>query len=332
LLSYTAYPSLIPSFKAWVAIAFSLLLILSCEKEENHYLTSAIDLPIDQTVRSIKKYEDFWLITGGSKGENGFVLRSHDNLQSFETLTDSLYEPVYDQAYARSRYYFPSDKIQIYSSPPNLDRFWIYYPPEEYWVNTLNKKVNRKIEVIPDKGLLIACGADFGKGVVFFSPIDVPHWIPFEVDHEIRDVAFQPNGNMWACGYGIVLKSADGLNWENRGMNNRFYTGMDFRDQQTGLLSTFDGNIYRTDDGGNSWKKVYSSNGNHSESINGIAFIREGVALAYGNGGLVMLSSDEGKGWHKLQNIGEVDLYNYELNGSTVYLVGNSPHIFKLEL
>lgn len=307
--------------------------MISCQSSFDEVEYETINLPMNGTVWSIEKLNDSWFISGGNTGSNGFILRSDSNFSDFDVISDTLDWPVHDQIYQTNRYYFAADHIEVYSAPDELSKVWIYYPPERYWVNDLNKKTNWKIEQTPEKDLYIACGGGFNKGVIFHSPPDSPHWIPVEFDHEMRDVAYQSSGIVWGCGYGLLVKSTDGSTWIDQGFYNRFFTSIDFWDDKNGVLATFDGIIYKTSDGGQNWEEVDRIKGfGGGLSINTMRYCSEKVVVAIGNGGYFNISTNGGLNWSKKQGFDSNNLYDFEYHQGTVYMVGEASVVYHVNL
>lgn len=317
-----------------ILILSIFILLSSCKKETLDLQYETIALPLDMPARAVGIENGKWLISGG-RGENGFILESKDDLKSIQIITDSLYYPVYDQIFIDStkRYIFSCTENEIYFSNQWFSNFWIYYPPEDYWVNTLNKTTLRQVLSTPGMGLYMAGGDGLSKGLIHHSPNRGKDWVPYEVDNEMRGLAFQPPHTVWACGYGLVIKTKNfDAGWENVPFANGFFTDIDFADNNTGIISTFSGKIYRTTDGGNNWNEVFSTGRmKPGLSINKIRFLGEGKAIAIGNGGFIAKSNDYGASWEWGISFGENDLYDVAFENFKLYLVGKNPVIYVSE-
>jgi photosystem II stability/assembly factor-like uncharacterized protein len=93
-----------------------------------------------------------------------------------------------------------------------------------------------------------------------------------------------------------VLRTADG----GRSFSQRtavpneqgFALGVMFRNESTGLAVTAGGNVFRTVNGGQDWTREFDGD----PSLNDVLF-RETFAVAVGDGGTFLVSSDEGDTW-----------------------------------
>jgi hypothetical protein len=319
---------------------FSLLIIGlifffdSCKKENYEVDYQAYTLPELGAFRTINYIDSGWMLSGGNIGEEGFVIKSNIEFNDFKVVSDSLEWPVYDLIYYSNRYIYSADKAEIYFKKPGLPVIRPYYPPEEYWINTLNKKTLWQIEETPNMGLYIAGGGDYAKGVILYSFDKGKNWIPYELENEMRSVSFQPPNTIWSCGYGLLIKTHDFVSgWETVPFENEFFTGIDFFDANVGLLSTFKGKIYRTSDGGVHWNEVLKTKGiTGGLSINKIRFLNKNLAVAIGNNGYIAVSSDSGNSWKTSSNFNEINLYDMAYIEGWLYLVGDASEVYKLLL
>ena len=62
-------------------------------------------------------------------------------------------------------------------------------------------------------------------------------------------ISVSPSGSFYACGYGVVLKSNDGINWAKEDLPVENYQSVEFYDENTGIIVS-DSSLYITHDGG----------------------------------------------------------------------------------
>ena len=140
-------------------------------------------------------------------------------------------------------HYFSADLSRVYQGT-SLNSIEIYYPDSAFWVNTLNKKALRDIEDGKSRGIYMAGGEGYTKGLIQYTINNGESWIPYELDNEMRCVAFQEPSIMWSGGYGLLLRStSEGEDWEIRPFENTFITGLDFQGSDLGILSSYNGEI-----------------------------------------------------------------------------------------
>ena len=316
-------------------MVFGLLIILgSCQKDNLNLDYTTIQTPELGSINAINKIDSGWIISGGNKGETGFILTSDNDLKHYKTITDSLQWPVYDQIYSDNRFVFSTDHAAVYTKKPELIYLQYYVSPEEFWVNTLNKKKLWQIEETPNMGNYIAGGGEYNKGLIYYSPVNEDYWMPYELNNEMRSVSYQPPNTIWACGYGLLIKTHDFISgWQIVPFKNEFYTGIDFLNENVGLLATFGGRIYRTSNGGEKWNEVSKIKGSPGRlSINKIRFINSTMAVAIGNGGYIAISNDGGLTWESGVKFNDTNLHDMAYFDGRLYLVGNTNEIFRILL
>lgn len=315
-------------------IVLTLFILGSCEKDNIQLDYRAYSVPDLGDIRAINYINNQWVLAGGNKGSAGYILTADVSFENFKIFADSLEMPIYDQLFYNNRYIFSADKTNIYYADTGFQKINKYYPPEEYWVHTLNLKALWQILETPELGLYMACGGDYNKGIVYYLPNGENHWIPYELNNEIRSVGYQPPHTIWACGYGLLIKTHDfNSGWDIVDFKNKYFTGIEFLNEQVGLLATFDGEIYRTENGGNSWVEVSKIKGlSGGLSINKISFLNNHIAVAIGNGGYIAISYDAGFSWKTGSDFNGVNLNDMTFANGFLYLVGNKSEVYQLTL
>jgi hypothetical protein len=320
-------------------IGLVMLTIFSCKKENIQLEYQTIEIPVNGTIRAIDPVSDSletdynWVISGGDNGSSGYILTADHEFNQFELVADSLEWPVFDQIISNNRFVFSADHARIYYGNLNLTQLSIHNPQEGYWVKELNKKALWQIEATPNMGLNMVAGGGVGKGLVFYSPNNGSNWAPYLLNNEMRGVGYQPPNTIWACGYGLLIKTNDfESGWETVLFENEFFTGIDFMNEVIGVLSTFDGKIYRTSNG-ESWDEVFRIKGlSDGLSINKIRFLTKQLVVAIGNGGFIAISYDRGLTWKSGSDFNGTNLYDMAFLNDWLYLAGNAEAIYKLKI
>ena len=326
-------------FKTSLIVGLIVLITFSCKKENIQLDFQTIEIPAKGVTRAIDFVQSSeetnysWIISGGDNGSAGFIMTSDLGFTQFNLVADSLKWPVFDQIFNNDRFVFSAEQGRIYFGNSELTRLNIHYAPEDYWVNTLNEKALWQIEETPNMGLYMAGGGDIGKGLIFYSPNNGGYWIPYELENEMRSVGYQPPNTIWACGYGLLIKTHDfESGWETVPFENEFFTGIDFLNENNAVLSTFDGKIYQTINGEN-WTEVFRIKGlSDGLSINKIKYLTDQLIVAIGNGGFIAISNDAGSTWKSGSDFNKTNLYDMAYVDEWLYLVGNASVIYKLSM
>jgi photosystem II stability/assembly factor-like uncharacterized protein len=139
------------------------------------------------------------------------------------------------------------------------------------------------------------------------------------------------SGLCWAGSLNQVFMSPDsGISWTKRtpaiGATD-YVNNITFYDNKTGLVSTNDGNIFRTDDQGLTWKEIHKSRISYNNGALSTAFLgtTDNIIVAGGNGGgSIEATHDGGLTWKLTwQTVGSsTPQVNPLLGGSALALAG----------
>lgn len=150
----------------------------------------------------------------------------------------------------------------------------------------------------PDKVLFAGTS---GKGVMRYNPKD-------------------PHGQGWS-------RMTDGL-VDHEGMRENFIRVLTLRNKEALYAGTFDGGVFRSGDGGRSWRPI--SRALPNDSIRGIVADEHGLFVATGRG--IFKSMDEGKQWMPInQGLTELAIQVLTMSPDGVLYAGTSSGIFRSE-
>lgn len=153
----------------------------------------------------------------------------------------------------------------------------------------------------------------------------------FELD-EIRST---PNGTLFACGYGAMLKSSDnGLHWDFTDAKNDWFRAMYWRNDALGWAIGYEGSIIKTTDAGMHWQCLRNANNTVFKRLRLLGIHGVGSVLAVvGEKGLLMLSYDDGEHWKTVALGTKQDLHAVLFeNEYTLWVCGNAGALFKITL
>ncbi|MBH0203264.1 MAG: hypothetical protein HP496_13445 [Nitrospira sp.] len=137
------------------------------------------------------------------------------------------------------------------------------------------------------------------------------HWTPVTSgldDILVHTLARSADGTLFAgtSGQGVFRFSPRSSGWvrmrhglkDHEGMIENFIRVLVIDQDQSILAGTFDGGVFRSADGGLTWRPI--SRALPNDSIRGIVFSGEGVVVATGNG--IFKTVDKGKQWIPINN------------------------------
>ena len=338
LLKNSYFKALLPAkLFLWVLILFTSI---SCKKEKQADISwTKFSGGTSEDIKSIWFFpsSDTLYICGGKREDNGSVLRSIDNGNSWQAVLES-------QSISFNYLYFKNTKVGF-----ALGDFLDIYKTLDggvSWVHTIFtdtvpfnfKVVMRSMEFINDSLAFAVGGDDFGNGIILKTTDDGAHWQKvITEDHELRNLHFIDLATGFACGYGILLKTKDaGVNWEITSLSDEFFTGIYFTDIETGYICGYNGTIYKSIDGGSSWSKTVKGNSlistkrNH---FNCIDFADSEIGIAMGEEGFTLLTQDAGSSWKAASNADKISIQQVKfVSSNSGWAVGDEGAIYKFEI
>ncbi len=191
---------------------------------------------------------------------------------------------------------------------------------------------------LPNGDILLVGGENFGRGFVHrYRASNNTFVLSDTFSHELREVIRTPNGTLHAVGYGLVMRSTDeGATWDFSPVQGDFFRGVDFPSDDVGYVVGEYGSVYKTTDGGKSWRNCRAGNSlfaNPKKLLRDLAFVDETTGFLVGTGSVVFRTTDGGKTWKKVANLDDKTEYQkIEIQGDVAYLLGHYGQLFRLEL
>lgn len=152
---------------------------------------------------------------------------------------------------------------------------------------------------------------------------------------ELNDIERTPNGALYACGYGAVLKSEDaGSTWRFLDAKNDWFRSMYWKDNQEGYVLGYEGSIVKTMDAGLHWEFLRNGNNSffkryHLAAISG----NESLVVVVGESGLVLVSRDAGSHWKTVRSFTKQNLHGIFMEGENQFMVcGAQGSLFRITL
>lgn len=140
----------------------------------------------------------------------------------------------------------------------------------------------------------------------------------------------------YMSGYGIILKTTDGGNqWNALDISNDNFKGMCWKNESEGVVVGYEGSIYSTQNGGNTWYKSQAINNplKKQKHYLDVAHNSENVCIAVGEKGLVSISYDMGLHWHNVNTFTNKDLRSVIFTETNIcYMCGEQGAIFRILL
>lgn len=130
------------------------------------------------------------------------------------------------------------------------------------------------------------------------------------------------NGTAWIVGeFGLVARTGDhGRNWQSVGRNEDLaWNDIAFRDDVVLLAGEF-GKLRRSADGGDSWTEIPSP---RESSLMGIAYGENGIVVAVGLEGAILVSENAGESWKQVRSGTDEHLFDVIPDGGKWFATGD---------
>lgn len=152
-------------------------------------------------------------------------------------------------------------------------------------------------------------------------------------NYELNDLfSTQPNHYLVA-GYGVILHSEDnGFTWQESDASGDHFIKIEQAGSTLWAIGHY-GTLLKSTDQGLHWKKLRNgSNPLHKRYLyNNIRFIDEQRGIIIGDKGFIMITSNSGENWNKLNTFTTEDLKGITYIQDKIILVGSNGSIFMLK-
>lgn len=169
---------------------------------------------------------------------------------------------------------------------------------------------------------------------VWIADAGAARWTPRPLAEGWRPLAItcDPRNKLWVVGSGTTIAaSADsGASWDQRDFKeDAMFNSVQFVDPDHGFITGEFGKLYRTADGGASWNAAPDIGADFYPYAALFTSSREGYVA--GLAGAMLRTTDGGDSWIALDNPGAQPQYGLAHVGATVYSVGMSGSLQRLE-
>jgi photosystem II stability/assembly factor-like uncharacterized protein len=311
---------------------FVLLLFAACNKDSISLNYTELSTGIDTKLRGIYFFNNATgFVCGGEKNQSGVILKTIDGGINWQQ--------VYSSSLAMRDITFVNDSLGFACG----DSLLIVKTTDGG--NTWNKLdlpyvpiiicPLTSIQFLDAQHGYICGGENTDKGITLRTA-DGGVWWDYQAfyNREITENYFTNDTTGYITANGAVFKAtADVLTNNYLNIDGDFFTSVYFITSYQGFVCGYDGGIYKTTDGGASWKQVRKDNSAFSARthFNKIRFRNEHSGLAVGNNGAVFYTNDTGETWQQSDNFPDEHLYSiFRLNSSTCFISGESGKLYKV--
>ncbi len=149
--------------------------------------------------------------------------------------------------------------------------------------------------------------------------------------NEISTVYISDEQTVHAAGFGIVLRSDDAaLTWTRLDIEGDFFRSIHFPSATVGYMVGSAGTIMKTDDAGQSWKKLRDGSKIKVSNIpfQDVFFVDENKGYIVGHGGVFWRTLNGGDEWQEVKSFPGADLNSVHVADGHGYIVSEEGRIF----
>jgi photosystem II stability/assembly factor-like uncharacterized protein len=318
-----------------VILFLNIALFFSCKKDPHITDYSILNLEENIRLKKIIFSGNYAIhVCGGNKGGNGAIYRSTDNGNSWNKTFSQNNCSINDIFFIDGNLaYACGDNLSLFKSTDggnNWFRAWNYTFSE--WQSYITP-LQCILFLNKDTGF-VSGGANYSKGVICKTYNGGIDWTFQSSDNEQKSMFFTNARTGYFSGYGIIQKTSDaGKTLNNLDVSGDYFTSLFFINNKTGFACGFNGGIYKTIDGGNTWSEVFKTVNVLRKRIhlNSIYFINDNCGFAAGEEGVFLKTKDSGNSWDQFIIDKTLNMYSISVNNhNEIYIACDGGKIVKL--
>lgn len=309
----------------------SLLFISSCRKKEVDLQVIDLSTGLDEQYAGIYTLGKTTFLVGGSRWSHSAIYQL-DSFRQLSRIDLSLH------AYQKGLYGIDGNSNGILAAVGYEGQVYYSSDSGKIWTQILHRdsREYQDVAVSETNQACIVGGISFNKGFLLQTPHDQnPPTSAFDLrSFELCDVD-RIGSTYYACGYGVVLKSANGMQWDFSSAENDYFKSMTWYNENKGWVAGYQGTILSTEDGGMQWNKL-STQGLPSASkrhILGIHHFNTQRLAICGEQGFLAYTINGGSTWKTAKPFTSSDLHAVQfLNEQELITCGKQGTIFLVKM
>lgn len=273
-------------------------LIIGCKKVETissiQWVTVEKDIPI---FKITFLNDSVGFACGGKRDNEGYIYKTIDKGNTWNKIYSSDYNRcLYDITFINDSIgYAGGDYSYLIKTKDGGSTWNIYwFKSSELAFHEKNRPDIKKIKFISDSVGYFVGGENYSAGAIYKTFNQGKSWTYDTLQKELNDITFSNENYGWAIGFGYVGKTINGNDFTETSLSNDFYTGINYLEDNSFVLVSNSGKIYKNNI--DEWEKIINTSG----GFNDVHFdANKGYAV--GNNGLILISEDYGTSWKKLK-------------------------------
>lgn len=274
---------------------------------------------------------------GGKRNQYGYVFKTSDGGQTWtKTLLEGDLCAYTINFMNDSIGWIGSDFIRL-TKTTDAGQTWSihWFQADELAFHEENRPSIKQIQCIGDSAMAFVAGENYQTGNVYRSNDLGASWSFDTLNAELHSVSYLNKDIGFIAGYGYLGKTNDaGKNFEKLKFDGDYFTGVAMLNANEIVAVGNNGGIYKSNNGGNSWKVILSHNGAFSKrrAFNKLKFIDSNTGFAIGQYGLIMKTMDSGNTWTLLKTNEQTHLNDLSFTSTKVYIAANNGKILTFDI
>ncbi|MBL4802716.1 MAG: hypothetical protein JKY45_12565 [Emcibacter sp.] len=185
------------------------------------------------------------------------------------------------------------------------------------------------IDICPDNRFIVL---DANRKV-WISDAEGGNWVAKNIttEEEVLDLTCALDGTIWVVGsFTLIMDSHDGGNsWTDKSIaEDAMFSRIQFIDRQNGVVTGEFGSVYKTTDGGETWKAANMIPNEFYPMAS--LFITTEEGWVGGLQGIIFHTNDGGQNWHRQETGTKAPIYNIFDVAGEIYAIGEQGTLLTL--
>lgn len=313
-----------------------LAISFSCRKNKE----MKVDAQVIDVGEQVNLYHSFFLnglngfACGGTRDQSGYIFKTTDGGNNWSKFQIPDPVNIYSLHFINADTgYAGGDFLQLYKTTDGGQTWQLdWFPADEIPYHEVHRPAIRRFKMVDDSTWYFVGGENFETGTLYKTTNAGDTWTFDTLRHELRGLDFWDAQTGVIAGYGYV-GCADGSELNQHQQIADFFSAVQYLSQTEIVMTGYNGGIYKSYDGGQSWEKMERPNGllGRRNHFNDVHIHADQTGYAVGDDGLLMHTTDNGESWQYADANIEGNIHHIFGLGNAFYLAAADGKIYVIE-